>query len=118
MVDTGGAVNVVTAGGVKDPFPQVSDEFVVKQDPDYILLAGFNSYAPGFVDNFKKNSAFQTLKAIKNNHVVVANDAHITSVSQYIVEGVSDVAALLYPDLYKPEAAATEVATMSATVGK
>jgi hypothetical protein len=35
----------------------------------------------------------------------VANDAHLATVSQYIVEGVSDVAALLYPDAWQPVAA-------------
>ncbi len=120
VITRAGGINAVAAGGIKDLFPQLSDEFVVKQDPDVILLAGFNSYAPGFVDKFNKNPNFQTLKAIKNKRVVVANDAHIGAVSQYIVEGVADVAALLYPDAYatiatsqatSATAAATQVAT-------
>ncbi len=118
VITRAGGLNAVTTGGIKDnAYPQLSDEFVVKTDPDVILLAGFNSYAPGFVDKFNNNPAFATLKAIKNKHVIVANDAHIASVSQYIVEGVSDVAALLYPDLYKPAApiTATMAATMAAT---
>ncbi|MEP7289437.1 MAG: ABC transporter substrate-binding protein [Chloroflexota bacterium] len=106
-----GGINVVVAGGVKDPFPQLNDEFVVTQDPDVILLAGYNSYAPGFLDKFNKNPSFQTLKAIKNKRVYVSNDAHLSAVSQYIADGVSDVAAVLYPDVYQP----TPEATMSAT---
>ncbi|MHB8627970.1 MAG: ABC transporter substrate-binding protein [Aggregatilineales bacterium] len=109
-----GGINAVTAGGIKDAYPQLSDEFVVKADPDVILLSGFNNYAPGFVDKFKTNASFQTLKAIKNGHVYVANDAHVASISQYIVNGVEDVAALLYPNNYKLPA--TPVPTISATV--
>ena len=116
VIRRAGGVNAVVAGGVKDMFPQLSDEFMVTQDPDVVLLAGFNSYSPGFVDKFNKNPNFQTLKAIKNKRVVVANDAHVATVSQYIVEGVADVAAILYPDRYKPAPAATASATMSATV--
>ncbi len=111
-----GGINAVTAGGVKEPYPQLNDEFVVKADPDVILLAGFNSYAPGFVDKFNNNPNFKTLKAMKNKRVIVANDAHIASISQYVVEGVSDLAALLYPDAYKPAPAATMSATVSATM--
>src|SRR5260370_743801 len=95
----------------KNKIGVLSDEFLVTQDPDFILLAGYNSYAPGFVDGFSKNPHFQTLKAVKNKHVVVVDDAHISAVSQYIVDGVSDVAALLYPDVYQPTMTATEVAT-------
>ncbi len=132
VITRAGGINAVTAGGIKDGYPQLSDEFLVQQDPDVILLAGFNSYAPGFVDNFKANPKFQTLKALKNGHVYVANDAHIASISQYIVNGVEDLAALLYPDAYKLPAtpaptmsvttsatmpAATMFATMAATAG-
>ena len=111
-----GGINAVVAGGVKDPFPQLNDEFVVTQDPDVILLAGYNSYAPGFIDKFNKNPNFQTLKAVKNKHIYLSNDAHLSAVSQYIADGVSDVAALLYPDVYKPTPEATMNATLSATV--
>ncbi len=111
LIIRAGGVNAVTAAGIKEAFPVLSDEFLVTQDPDFILLAGYNSYAPGFVDGFSKNPHFQTLKAVKNKHVVVVDDAHISAVSQYIVDGVSDVAALLYPDVYQPTMTATEVAT-------
>jgi len=115
VITRAGGINIVTKGGIKDAFPQLSDEFMVTQDPDVVMLAGFNSYAPQFVEKFNTNPAFQTLKAIKDKRVVVVNDAHIGSVSQYIVKGVADVAALLYPDAYQVEAEATMEATVAAT---
>ncbi len=114
IITSAGGVNAVTAGGIKDAFPQLNDEFVVKQDPDYILLAGFNSYSPNFVDNFMQKANFQTLSAFKNKHVGVANDAHLTAVSQYVVDGVADVAGLIHADVYSVTPSATSAA-VSAT---
>jgi hypothetical protein len=102
IITHAGGINAVTAGGIKDATPQVDDAFVVKQDPDLILLAGYNSYSPGFVDKFNGNPNFQALKAMDTRRVVVANDAHVASASQYAAEGVVDIAALLYPDAYQP----------------
>jgi iron complex transport system substrate-binding protein len=109
-----GAINAVTAGGIKDAYPTLSKEFIVKADPDVILLSG----APGVVDAFSTDPAFKDLKAVKAKQVYAANDAQIGSISQYIVNGVEDVAALLYPNAYKLPAAATPAATMSATAAK
>jgi iron complex transport system substrate-binding protein len=116
VITHAGGLNLLTVAGIKDTYPQVNDEFVVQQDPDVILVAGLTQYSPGFADKFYKNPNFQTLKAVKNKRAVVINDAHVDTVSQYIVEGVSDVAALLYPDLYQPTPVATSVATLVATV--
>jgi iron complex transport system substrate-binding protein len=112
IITRAGGTNAVTAGGIKDLFPQLNDEFVVKQNPSFILLAGFNSYAPGFVDNFAKNPNFQTLDALKNKHAIIVNDAHVAAVSQYVVEGVADVAAIIHPGVYNAET----VKNLSATI--
>jgi iron complex transport system substrate-binding protein len=114
VITHAGGINVITAAGIKDTYTQVNDEFVVQQDPDVILIAGLTQYSPGFADKFYNNPNFQTLKAVKNKRAVVVDDAHLDAVSQYIADGVSDVAALLYPDAYHP--AATQVATLNATM--
>jgi len=108
-----GAINAVTAGGIKDAYPTLSDEFVVQQDPDVILLSGI-SYTPDFLTQFKTNAKFQGLKAVRNNQVFAANDVQVGAVSQYIVDGVESIAAQLYPKAY--QLPATPMATMSATV--
>lgn len=99
IITTAGGVDVAAAAGV-DQFSPVTDEFIIEQNPDVILLSGWTPWDPTFVDTFKNNPAFSGLSAVQNNRVYIANDAHLTTVSQFIVEGVKDVAAYLYPDLY------------------
>jgi iron complex transport system substrate-binding protein len=97
VIAAAGGIDV--AGNVTQ-FAPVTDEFIIEQDPDVILLSGWTPWDPTFVDTFKNNPAFAGLSAVTNNRVYVASDAHLTTVSQFIVEGVKDVAAYLYPELY------------------
>ena len=83
-----------------DQFAALSDEFIIEQDPDVILLTGWTPYDPTFVDTFNNNPAFAGLSAVQNGRVYVANDAHLSSVSHFVGEAVADVAAYLYPEFY------------------
>jgi iron complex transport system substrate-binding protein len=99
IITTAGGVDVAAAAGM-DQFAALSDEFIIEQDPDVILLSGWTPYDPTFLDTFNNNPAFAGLSAVQTGRVYVANDAHLSAVSQYVSEGVADVAAYLYPDLY------------------
>jgi iron complex transport system substrate-binding protein len=99
IIAAAGGIDVSAAAGVSQLNP-VSDEFIIEQDPDVILLSGWTPWDPTFVDTFKNNAAFADLSAIKNNRVYVVSDAHLTTVSQFVTEGVKDAAAYLYPERY------------------
>lgn len=99
VIRTAGGVDVAAAASMSQ-FAALSDEFIIEQDPDVILLTGWTPYDPTFVDTFYENPAFTGLSAVENARVYVVSDAHLSSVSQYISRAVEDVAAYLYPDLY------------------
>lgn len=99
VITLAGGVDAAAAGGL-DAFTPVSDEFIIEQNPDVILLTGWTPYDPGFVEAFMSNPAYAGLSAIENGRVYIANDAHLTTTTQFIGEGVKDVASLLYPDEY------------------
>lgn len=99
VIATANGLDVAAQAGVEQ-FAPVSDEFIIEQDPDVILLSGWTPWDATFVDTFKNNPTFADLRAVKKGRVYVANDAHLTTVSHYIVEGVKDVAAYLWPELY------------------
>ena len=99
VIAAAGGVDVTAAAGLSQ-FAPVTDEFIVEQDPDVILLSGWTPWDPSFVDAFSSNPAFAGLSAVQNGRVYVANDAHLTTTSPFIAEGVKDAAAYLYPELY------------------
>lgn len=99
IITLAGGVDVAAAAGIDQSVP-VSDEFIIEQDPDVIILSGWTPYDPTFLDTFFNSSAFANLSAIENGRIYIALDAHLSTVSQFISEGVKDMAAYLYPDLY------------------
>jgi iron complex transport system substrate-binding protein len=101
IITAAGAVDVAAQAGVNQAAP-VSDEFIIEQNPDVILLTGWTPYDPTFVDTFLNNPAFMGLDAVLNGRVYQTFDAHLTTVSPFISEGVKDVAALVYPNRYTP----------------
>jgi len=99
LISAAGGIDVAAAAGIDQTAP-ISDEFIIEQNPDVILLSGWTPYDPTFVDTFMHNPAFADLTAIKNGAVYIGDDAHLSTVSQYLSEGVKDVAAYLWPGVY------------------
>ena len=73
-------------------YEQISAEQIVEKDPDWIFTPDAQSYFD--------NSAFKDISAVKNNRVVELT-ADLLSVSgPRFVEGIEQMAKLIYPDLF------------------
>jgi iron complex transport system substrate-binding protein len=100
IITLAGGINVVGEAGL-EAYPLVNAEFVLAADPDVILLGGWFSGQSADPAWFTQDPAFSTLRAVQAGQVYAINDAHMTNVSQYIVQGVEDVARALYPDAFE-----------------
>ena len=97
MITLAGGLNVIGESDL-GAYPLINAEYILDADPDVILLGGwFGGEASDAVSWFTADPAFQTLRAVREGHVYAISDAHMTNVSQYIVDGVEDIARLLYP---------------------
>ena len=90
---------IVAAGGVNaasrlNGWQKITDEEVVKMNPAVIIDATDDA---AFLRRLAKNPALQTVSAIKNHRLYAINSADLTSVSQYVTNGVRDLEAVLYP---------------------
>lgn len=99
VIATAGGIDIAAEAGVSQ-FEPLSDEFIIEQDPDVVVLSGWTPWDPTFVETFMANELFTNLSAVQNNRVYLANDAHLTATSHFIAEGVADIAAFLYPTRY------------------
>jgi iron complex transport system substrate-binding protein len=98
--DTITAAGATNAGSALQGWQKITDEEVVKLNPDVIIDA---SNDKRFTEKIMRDPALQTVAAVKNNRVYELNGADLTSVSQYAVNGVSDLAHVLYPTLNLPQ---------------
>ena len=90
LVVAAGARNVFA--DMADASPQVSMEELVRRDPDYII-AGATS-APAI----RANPAWQSLRAVRLGHVVVADTALVGRPGVRMGEAARHLRALLVPD--------------------
>jgi iron complex transport system substrate-binding protein len=90
---------IVDAGGVNvargmNGWQKITDEEIVKMNPSVIIDATDDA---AFLQQLAKNPALQTVSAIKHHRLYAINSADLSSVSQYAVNGVRDLEAVLYP---------------------
>jgi iron complex transport system substrate-binding protein len=79
----------------------MSKEQVVQANPDVFILPTWDYTGKRDLNQFKAeiqdDPAFQTLTAIKQQQLFMMPDRHLTCSSQYIVQGVADIARVTYP---------------------
>jgi iron complex transport system substrate-binding protein len=92
-----GGVNAAAQAGLVD-WNQVGEEAIIEMNPDVVILSTYVTD-----DEFLTNPVFANLSAIQNDRAIAISDAHMSATSQYIVLGVEDVSAFLYPDLFPSE---------------
>lgn len=99
VIRLAGGVNVVAEAGM-GAYPLINPEFILAADPDVVLLSGGFSGSNTPLEAFLGDPIFATLRAVKSGRVYTIDDAHLTSVSHHLAEGVWVVAQLLYPQAF------------------
>jgi iron complex transport system substrate-binding protein len=99
-----GVVNGASKVGVGKN-EMMSKEQIIAANPDVFIMPTWNYNGKTNVEEFKAgvrdDLAFQSLRAIKEEQLFTIPDRHLSSSSQYIVQGVVDVAKAAYPQ-YNP----------------
>lgn len=98
-----GAKNAATEAGLEKR-AKLSKEKLIEINPDVILvmawgkddLEEFNQ----FIADMKKDPSLKSLKAVKNNRIIVEDGRYMTIVTQHLIEGIEFVAKSIYPEVY------------------
>jgi iron complex transport system substrate-binding protein len=104
IVARAGLVNVVSKAGMPG-WPKVSKEMIIDLNPDIIFLPSWyydkKNSLDGMIALFKNDKSMSSVSAVKSNRLMTVPNPHISSISQYVVLAVEDVAKAAYPELFK-----------------
>lgn len=95
MLEIIGAENVFKdqSGWVK-----VSDEQVVKKNPDVILTTV--GYVPNEVENIRNYAPWKNVKAVSSKQVFLVNEDIVSRPSPRLSEGVWEIGKAVYPEIF------------------
>jgi len=99
---------ITTAGGINmfsttpEEYPITSLEVIITDNPDVILLPTDMGGAPsyGSVDTVRARPGWNTISAVKNDHIYVIDADLFNQPGIRVAEQVQTIAACLYPDLF------------------
>jgi iron complex transport system substrate-binding protein len=80
-----GMVNIADAAGHGVAYPQISAEYLVKQDPDYVFLADTVCCQQNAV-SFSERPGFSELRAVRLHHVIGVNDSVASQWGPHTIE--------------------------------
>lgn len=98
---------VTLAGGknifadISERYPKINEEAVVERDPQFILFPQLHGSEEIKGDVFAKRPVWGKITAVKENKVYGVQADAISRPGPRLVDAVEEVAALLYPDLFK-----------------
>lgn len=97
LIQLAGGENI--AAGLNNPYPQISSEALVKENPDIILL-GDAAYGVT-LEVVQQRAGWDVIAAVKNANVVAFDDNLASRPGPRLVDGLETLAKLLHPELFK-----------------
>jgi iron complex transport system substrate-binding protein len=87
---------------------KMSIERLIELDPEIVIVSDWNPEAPDFYERLMAHPELQHLSAIRNRRVYSIPDKYLSTVSQYIIDGVERMARVVHPEWFDPAIKAEE----------
>ena len=100
MIALSGGTNIAAA--IKTPYPQLSNETVITDDPQYIILGDSKPFAGGVtVARVVARPGWSVISAVKDHRIYPFDDDLASRPGPRIVLGIEAMAHLLHPEAFK-----------------
>ncbi|QBD78847.1 ABC transporter substrate-binding protein [Ktedonosporobacter rubrisoli] len=99
MLEDANAINIFHADSNNAGYPQVTDEAVIKDDPQFVILTEDPAYG-GNPDAVYKRANWGGIDAVKAHHVYHINVNIVQHPGPRLVDGLQCVAQIIHPDKF------------------
>jgi len=101
VIDRAGGDNVAANANSSAPYPQLSAEFIVEQDPEFVVVsAPPEELGNGSETYIDENSVLRNTTAFEEGNIVVVDTNHISQPAPRVVEPMTQMAQAFHPDAY------------------
>ncbi|MDH5021262.1 PGF-CTERM-anchored ABC transporter substrate-binding protein [Halobacterium rubrum] len=115
-IDVAGGHNIVADANSSRAYPQLSEEFIAEQDPEFVVVG----VAPEQLGNeptsyIPEDSVVRNTTAFEEGNIVVVDNNHISQPAPRIVEPMTQMAEAFHPEAYADATATTTTTTADST---
>lgn len=128
IISRAGGHNIAADANASAAYPQLSAEFIVEQDPEFLVVSAQPSQLGNDSRSYiAEDSVLRNTTAFEEGNIVVVNTNHISQPAPRVVEPMTQMAQAFHPDAYaaanttktattqEPTATETETATQTTT---
>ncbi|MFB6103767.1 MAG: ABC transporter substrate-binding protein [Halobacteriaceae archaeon] len=121
IIRTAGATNIVANGNFTSPYPQVTNEFILRQDPAWLLVtytpgSQYGPSTPAEARAAVANSSVLTkTQAYEQGNIIVVNANTLNQPGPRVVTALSKIAHALHPAAFTTTTTTTTTSTTTTT---
>lgn len=120
IVQAAGTTNIVTEGDFTSPFPQVSNEFILSQDPEWLIVtytpgSSFGPATPEAAKEAARNSSvLSETTAVEEGNIIAVNANSFSQPAPRLVKALETITKAIHPEAFEA-ANQTTTPTVTAT---
>ena len=115
IIERAGGQNIAAEANSSAPYPQLSEEFIADQDPEFVVVSVYpeqlgnesRSYIP-------QDSVIRNTTAWEEGNIVVVDTNHLSQPAPRIVEPMTQMAQAFHPEVYADANTTTTTTTTAA----
>ncbi|NIB99515.1 PGF-CTERM-anchored ABC transporter substrate-binding protein [Halobacterium sp. R2-5] len=116
VIDRAGGDNIAANANSSMLYPQLSAEFIVEQDPEFLVVSAQPDQLGNESETYvAEDSVLRNTTAFEEGNVVVVDTNHISQPAPRVVEPMTQLAQAFHPDAYAEANTTTRATTQETT---